>query len=172
MGVGIHHAWDAAPLVQKLEPVDDGVVISSSIRLDGEPAKDLVRRMDLDHVDVPVHSREPVVPLAITVAIAEHPAHVGMVHLDELVAGPVPESQPLDLYLGVLVGYGSAAILSVGPHDHGERILMIERQRLAGHLDSHTGGHPLFGPQQFQMRIVGREPVMFRARGEFDVLAK
>ena len=49
-------------------------------------AEDLVGRMDLDHVDATVHSREAIVPLAVAVAVAEHPAHIGMIDLDQLVA--------------------------------------------------------------------------------------
>ena len=113
--------------------------------------------MDLDPVDVAVHSREAGVRSAVAVAIAEHPADIRMVDLDELIAGSVPEGQPFDLHLGVVVGRGPAAILSVGSHDHGEGILVVERQRAAGQLDPHTSGHPLFlPPGTVQMGIIRR----------------
>ena len=74
--------------------------------LDRRLVEDRVGRMDLDDVHVPVHAREAGVGLAVAVAVAEHPADVGMVDLDELLAGAVPEGQPLDLDLGVVVGRG------------------------------------------------------------------
>ena len=120
----------------------------------------------------PTMPAKPVSGVAVAVAVAEHPADVGMVDLDELLAGAVPEGQPLDLDLGVVVGGGPAAVLGVGPHDQREGVLVVQRQRLAGQLDPDAGGHPPLGPQALQVWIVGREPVVFRAGGELDVLAE
>ena len=115
VGVGVDHAGNAPALVQELEPVDDRVVIRLSARLDGRLVEDRVGRMNLDHVDMSEHARKARVRVAVAVAVVEHPADVGMVDLNELVAGAVPEGQPLDLDLGVIVGRWAAAILGVRP---------------------------------------------------------
>ena len=49
---------------------------------------------------------------------------------------------------------------------------MVERQGLAGQLDPDARRHPPLGTEALQVRIVSREPVVFRARGELDLLAE
>ena len=94
--------------------------------------EDLVRRMNLDHVDMPVHAREASVGIAVAIAVTEHPADVGMIDLDEFFTAAVPQRQPFDLHRGVVVKGRAASVLAIGPHDQRKRILVVERQRTAG----------------------------------------
>ena len=173
MRIGVDDAGNPPSLIEELKPVDDRVVAGLPAGGPGRrPVEDRVERMDLDDVHLPVHAREAGVGTAVAVAVAEHPADVGMIDLDELLAGAVPEGQPFDLDLGIIVGGGRAVILGVGPHDQREGILVIERQRTPRQLDPDARGHPALRPQALQVRVVAREAVVFGAGGEFDLLAQ
>ena len=55
----------------------------------------------------------------------------------------------------------------------GKSILVIERQRLAGQLGPHAGGHPQLGPQSVSSKsYVESRLCSVQLAGEFDVFAK
>jgi len=95
-----------------------------------------------------------------------------VVDLHELLAGPVPEGQPLDLHLRVLVRRRRPVVLHAGPHHQGEGVLVVDRERAIGQLDAGAGPHQSRGPEPLQVGIVAGDPVVLCAGGELDVLAE
>ena len=172
VGVGVDHAGDAPALVQELEPVDDRVVLGLAAGLDRRPVEDRWGGWTSMTSICPSMPAKPVSGLPSPLRSRNIQPMSGWLTWTSFSLAAVPEGQPLDLDLGVVVGRGPAAVLGVGPHDQREGVLVVQRQRLAGQLDPDAGRHPPLGPQALQVRIVGREAVVLRAGGELDVLAE
>ena len=172
VGVGVHHAGDSIALVQELKPVDDGVVVAAPAAVDRGLGKDCLDWVNFDDIHFVVHCVEAAVGRAVAVAVAEHPADVGMVDLNELFAIRVPQGEALDLGFGVGGGGGRAVVLCVGHGNEGKGVLVVEWKGLTGQLDADACRHSFLGSQAPQVRVVGRKAIVLGARGEFHVLAQ
>ena len=106
---------------------------------------------------------KPASGCAVAVAVAEHPADVGMVHLDELLAGAVPEGQPLDLDLRVVVGVGPPPSWVLGRMTSGKAFWWFSGSgRPVSSIPTQVAIR-FSAPRRLQVRIVGREPVVLGA---------
>ncbi len=110
--------------------------------------------MDFDHVHSAEHPDESSVGRSVAVAIAKHPADVGMIHLNQFFAAAIPQSQALDLNCGIVVKRGRTVVLGVGPNHQRKSVLMVQRQRAPGQLHADTGRHESLGTQTLQVRII------------------
>ena len=138
--VGVHNAVNSIPLVEELQPVKEGVGEFLAVRLDDRvESQHAVQRVDLDHVNEGKGPFKPVVGLTVAIFIVEHPAHFRVIDLNQFLAAVIVQGESLDLRLEIRASDWATAVLSSWRQLHGKRILMVQRQRRSGKLDSGNG---------------------------------
>jgi hypothetical protein len=129
--------------------------------------------MHLNHVDKAEHFFKASIKSSIKVSVTENLRQVRVVHLKQLLTAIIPKSQPLDLGDWAVVVHGwPSAILLITAFNERKSVLVIDSQHFASQLHATAGGHQMRALKSLQMWLVRRNPVVFGARSELDLLTQ